>query len=70
MWFDYEENKRFNPRSREGSDLRRLLACRLCRPVSIHAPVKGATGKIRGSHVRMAGFNPRSREGSDQTDPI
>ena len=34
-------------------------------PISIHAPVKGATGwPMRRCH-RCANFNPRSREGSD-----
>ena len=33
-------------------------------PISIHAPVKGATSLDR-HHQGHADFNPRSREGSD-----
>ena len=77
----------FNPRAREGRDLRkrRSRACwqgfnpraregrdRELRPdvatwaVSIHAPVKGATGG-GFSHVRTPScFNPRAREGRDR----
>ena len=33
--------------------------------VSIHAPVKGATGGDSTSHAVVLGFNSRSREGSD-----
>ena len=54
----------FNPRSREGSDpgFRRLRAHGA---ISIHAPVKGATGKVFSINVKAQDFNPRSREGSD-----
>ena len=33
--------------------------------VSIHAPVKGATGLGQAKPIGLFGFNPRSREGSD-----
>ena len=33
--------------------------------ISIHAPVKGATGPVAGRGFRLKYFNPRSREGSD-----
>ena len=54
----------FNPRSREGSDiaLRRVL---IEIPISIHAPVKGATDFAVRLHSKTQNFNPRSREGSD-----
>ena len=35
------------------------------RMISIHAPVKGATGTAEQRRVRHQDFNPRSREGSD-----
>ena len=57
--------RNFNPRSREGSDCRRAGRT-LPAPISIHAPVKGATllGGVMDTDPRD--FNPRSREGSDQ----
>ena len=54
----------FNPRSREGSD-RPALAGGRTNPISIHAPVKGATQACRYGLVAPGYFNPRSREGSD-----
>ena len=55
----------FNPRSREGSD----DACQGYREkalvISIHAPAKGATGRITAAPACCYNFNPRSREGSD-----
>ena len=54
----------FNPRSREGSDLPRILLPGLT-VISIHAPAKGATScPVSRSKVPWH-FNPRSREGSD-----
>ena len=54
----------FNPRAREGRDLR-FLRHRLEKLVSIHAPARGAT-HAAGSPCRgMARFNPRAREGRD-----
>ena len=38
--------------------------------VSIHAPVKGATGWIKPAMAEINGFNPRSREGSDALVPL
>ena len=35
--------------------------------ISIHAPVKGATGCNPSPSTRRGNFNPRSREGSDTT---
>ena len=34
-------------------------------PISIHAPVKGATLSCWTTGTRTCNFNPRSREGSD-----
>ena len=34
--------------------------------ISIHAPVKGATGPGHGFDRRLADFNPRTREGCDR----
>ena len=57
----------FNPRSREGSDQAFMPFGIGHVPISIHAPVRGATRR----HSRPTGaagyFNPRSREGSDMT---
>ena len=36
--------------------------------VSIHAPVRGATGKAHALHLLQIGFNPRAREGRDQVN--
>ena len=46
----------FNPRPREGGDMR--LTSSFCRSidVSIHAPVKGATSRARRSCTRVDGF--------------
>ena len=57
----------FNPRSREGSDVRPLFDG-LVHGISIHAPVKGATGLLTDRHYGAGNFNPRSREGSDIFD--
>ena len=54
----------FNPRSREGSDQWGLVQ-QLDRMISIHAPVKGATGPLGWRCRWWSYFNPRSREGSD-----
>ena len=57
----------FNPRSRMGSDLfQRTLVYSF--PVSIHAPVWGATNNGMGKSYRGVCFNPRSRMGSDPQD--
>ena len=55
----------FNPRPREGGDsvLGRRQRDRL---VSIHAPVKGATGGWRPPAGWGRSFNPRPREGGDR----
>ena len=37
----------------------------MLRRISIHAPVKGATGGNGKVHKILRDFNPRSREGSD-----
>ena len=55
----------FNPRTREGCDIRQEKLGRYRCPVSIHAPARGATlGWRRGVHP-VACFNPRTREGCD-----
>ena len=54
----------FNPRTREGCDGRRSRPGP-GRSISIHAPVKGATG-LTPTHRRLpTNFNPRTREGCD-----
>ena len=55
----------FNPRTREGCDLKwRHVSPGLGR-ISIHAPVKGATGYRQTMTSSLAHFNPRTREGCD-----
>ena len=54
----------FNPRSREGSDLV-LVDKAADSKISIHAPVRGATGGRYRCGAHDLHFNPRSREGSD-----
>ena len=54
----------FNPRSREGSDLKVDVSL-LCEAISIHAPAKGATKADADRPLLRRDFNPRSREGSD-----
>ncbi len=54
----------FNPRSREGSD-RRAGGIQERAQISIHAPARGATGRVCGRPAHLRDFNPRSREGSD-----
>ena len=56
--------KNFNPRSREGSDERTLIAHHPF-VISIHAPARGATMLWRTRLSSFHHFNPRSREGSD-----
>ena len=54
----------FNPRAREGRDV--VAPDRSANlGVSIHAPVKGATG-LAAAGDRDDGFNPRAREGRDR----
>ena len=55
----------FNPRSREGSDIPKY-ASGIGIPISIHAPVKGATSWLSSRLTAVRHFNPRSREGSDE----
>ena len=56
----------FNPRSREGSDLIKMVEFQQKR-ISIHAPAKGATTPQHCRTPKHRHFNPRSREGSDET---
>ena len=56
--------KCFNSRSREGSDSA-LEGSTDGELVSIHAPARGATGRLHPAR-RQQCFNSRSREGSDQ----
>ena len=47
----------FNPRTREGCDSQAgISGCCLC-SISIHAPVKGATGLLPGRHVQSWGIS-------------
>ena len=57
--------KRFNPRSRMGSDIDTVNRYNLTPKVSIHAPAWGATPVDRQNPIPGCGFNPRSRMGSD-----
>ena len=54
----------FNPRTREGCD-GKTMSCAPFRPISIHAPVKGATFRCRSCNPSNCYFNPRTREGCD-----
>ena len=56
--------KNFNPRSREGSDVKMLMSA-VEGTISIHAPAKGATFLRMVCKLMLTDFNPRSREGSD-----
>ena len=57
----------FNPRSHEGSDSNNTLTSFCVKPISIHAPTRGATswGLMYGFSIKH--FNPRSHEGSDNS---
>ena len=57
---------RFNPRAREGRDLRYVWWPKMTGHVSIHAPVKGATCRIIVNCKCIRRFNPRAREGRDK----
>ncbi len=58
----------FNPRPRTGGDgVTRLMDCAW--RVSIHAPARGATAKIRSSPLSKVCFNPRPRTGGDTGRP-
>ena len=60
-----QSRRRFNPRSRVGSDYTGVRR-RGNRNVSIHAPAWGATGARLDKEMKEQGFNPRSRVGSDR----
>ena len=60
----------FNPRTREGCDVKLLSTLALARLISIHAPVKGATQRIQQSFHLNHYFNPRTREGCDAMSGI
>ena len=55
----------FNPRTREGCDLRLRIFCLTSLAISIHAPVKGATNHAPLLRYPGQDFNPRTREGCD-----
>ena len=59
-WFELN----FNPRSREGSDVRNTKINLGKTKISIHAPAKGAIAQIQYADLGD-NFNPCSREGSD-----
>ena len=59
-------SKNFNPRSREGSDVKGVCWHKRM-GISIHAPAKGATYNTNIQCRTYRDFNPRSREGSDIT---
>ena len=56
----------FNPRTREGCDNQRKGYTIIIATISIHAPVKGATGSSC-HHAGTPDFNPRTREGCDMS---
>ena len=57
-------SRHFNPRSREGSDVK-ITKIEHNGKISIHAPAKGATKRNIAVEPVELHFNPRSREGSD-----
>ena len=58
-------NLNFNPRTREGCDAKTDVKYLVCDYISIHAPVKGATGSWWLGFRPTNYFNPRTREGCD-----
>ncbi len=58
----------FNPRPREGGD-KDTGEMYYVEPVSIHAPVKGATRLLLAGIGSFRSFNPRPREGGDILRP-
>ena len=59
------EYQYFNPRTREGCDDRLPDLIEQPRPISIHAPARGATRPSGWLPHRLHNFNPRTREGCD-----
>ena len=57
---------RFNPRTRTGCDVLKWDPASP-RHVSIHAPVRGATGDYDRGSNQTGGFNPRTRTGCDRS---
>ena len=55
----------FNPRTREGCDPAVATHKQHVVHISIHAPVKGATGRRQSWPYQQQHFNPRTREGCD-----
>ena len=55
----------FNPRAREGRDMRDPAAVEHALIVSIHAPARGATWRSNRLARSVRCFNPRAREGRD-----
>ena len=56
----------FNPRAREGRDLKEYEASTVPKLVSIHAPARGATSFALHERIKQKSFNPRAREGRDR----
>ena len=61
----YDFQKDFNPRTREGCDIVLSDISESLKKISIHAPVKGATGLAKYGDAECWHFNPRTREGCD-----
>jgi len=57
----------FNPRARKERDPTKLMASRGHTLISIHAPVKSATGLARTSFDPVEHFNPRARKERDES---
>ena len=60
----------FNPRTHEGCDYEGFFSGKLSVKISIHAPMKGATGLIQAVWVRQCNFNPRTHEGCDSLSKV
>ena len=56
----------FNPRLREGGDVKRRKRGNWKIAISIHASAKEATSRIGGGIIECNDFNPRLREGGDE----
>ena len=60
----------FNPRSHKGSDNSWVPEVMTYRPISIHAPTRGATLHVDCEYPGILYFNPRSHKGSDDAKVV
>ena len=56
----------FNPRTREGCDVKYYIGIVYGQDISIHAPARGATRRYDEQREVEKYFNPRTREGCDR----